>query len=138
MRVSPTPRDVVERWMSAINRRDLEAVASCFAEDYEDEAPARRGEFVHGREQVRSNFQRFFSSMPDIRAILRAVVEDGNTVWMEWEMRGIRPDGTEMEFVGVNVFQVSEGMLSRGRIYTELVRDLGGLDAQVDKMAKDG
>ncbi len=128
------PSEVVERWIRAINQRDLDEVVSCFAEGYEDEAPARRGEFVRGRDQVRQNFERLFASMPDIHADLRATVDQGDTVWMEWSMQGTRSDGTQMEFVGVNLFEVEHGALVRGRIYTELVRHAGGLDAQVGRM----
>jgi ketosteroid isomerase-like protein len=128
------PSDVVEGWIRAINEHDLDGIVACFAEDYEDEAPARRGEVVRGRDQVRTNFERLLSSMPDIRAELRATVDHGDTVWMEWAMRGTRADGTRMEFVGVNVFDVADALLQRGRIYTELVREAGGLDAQVERM----
>jgi ketosteroid isomerase-like protein len=128
------PSDVVERWIRAINEHDLNGIVECFAEDYEDEAPARPGEVVHGRGQVRANFERLLSSMPDIRAELRATVDQGGTVWMEWAMRGSRTDGTRMEFAGVNVFEVADGVLYRGRIYTELVREAGGLEAQVQRM----
>ncbi|MGH3452499.1 MAG: nuclear transport factor 2 family protein [Haloechinothrix sp.] len=110
-----------------------EALA-CFAEDYEDEAPARRGELVRGRDQVRVNFERLLASMPDVHAELRGTVDQGDGVWMEWAMAGTRPDGTRMEFVGVNLFKVEDGLLKRGRIYTELVRDAGGLEAQVERM----
>lgn len=131
---SPGPRQIIEKWIHAINQRDVDAVVACFSENYEDEAPARRGESVRGRDQVRKNFERLFQSMPDIEAELRAIVEDGDAGWMEWIMRGTRPDGSRMEFAGVNVFVVRDGLLHRGRIYTELVRDVGGLDAQVDRM----
>lgn len=129
------PSEVVRRWVAAINHHDLDAVVACFAEGYEDEAPARRGEVVRGRDQVRKNFERLFTSMPDIHAELRGAVDDGDMAWMEWAMGGTRPDGTRMEFVGVNVFEVHDDALVRGRIYTELVRDAGGLEAQVDRMA---
>jgi ketosteroid isomerase-like protein len=128
------PRDTVKRWIQAINEHDIEGIVTCFAEDYEDEAPARPGEVVRGRDQVRANFERLMAAMPDIRAELRGSVAQGDTVWMEWAMRGSRADGTRMEFVGVNVFEVRDGRLQRGRIYTELVREAGGLQAQVERM----
>lgn len=58
------PSHVVERWIRAINTHDFEEVVVCFASDYEDEAPARRGELVRGRAQVRENFERLFAGMP--------------------------------------------------------------------------
>jgi limonene-1,2-epoxide hydrolase len=125
---------VVERWTQALTDHDLEAAISCFAPDYRDRAPARRGEEVLGRDQVRANFAALFESIPDLRAELLGRVADGSTVWMEWRMSGTRADGTPMEFVGVNIFEVEGGSFTEGRIYTELVRDSGGIDSQVDRM----
>lgn len=132
------PRDVVRRWIEAINRHDLDEVAACFAEEYADEAPARVGEFVHGREHVRHNFTRLFESVPDIHAELHGAVEQEETVWMEWSMEGTRLDGSPMKFVGVNLFDVEDDLFVQGRIYTELVRDAGGVDDQVTRMTEGG
>jgi len=129
------PKAVIERWIAAINEHDPEAVAECFDPDYHDEAPARRGEFVRGQEQVRQNFGALFGAVPDLRAELLGLVVDGDTVWMEWRMGGRRTDGTRMEFAGVNIFGVRDGRLAWGRIYSELVRDAGGIDAQTGRMA---
>lgn len=125
---------VPQRWIQALTDHDLEAAVGCFASDYRDRAPARPGEEVIGQAQVRANFTALFDNMPDLRADLLGQVADGTRVWMEWQMVGTRVDGTRMEFVGVNIFEVEGGRFSRGRIYTELVRDTGGLDAQVDRM----
>lgn len=117
-----------------MNAHDASLAAACFAENYEDVAPARPGETVRGRAQVRANFEELFASMPDLEANLRNVMHDDKQVWMEWSMQGTRPDGTRMEFVGVNVFDVTDGLLSRGRIYTEIVREAGGVKAQLERM----
>lgn len=126
--------EVVERWTQALTDHNLEDAVSCFATDYRDHAPARRGEEVTGREQVRTNFAALFGSIADLRAELLGSVVDGNTVWMEWRLSGTRTDGTPMEFVGVNIFEVKGRYFTRGRIYTELVRDSGDVDSQVDLM----
>lgn len=110
--------------MAAISRHDPDAVARCFAEDYEDEAPARRGEVVQGRDEVRTNFARMFTSMPDVKAtIIR--------------LSGTRDDGSTMDFVGVNIFGVADGVFRWGRIYTELARSAGGIEAQLARMTGD-
>lgn len=130
------PTHVAERWTRALTEHDLEAAVSCFAPEYSDTAPARRGEGVIGQEEVRANFTALLESMPDLRAELLAAVSEGSTVWMEWRMSGTRADGTTMEFVGVNIFEVEGRCFTRGRIYTELVRDLGGITGQVDRMTR--
>ncbi len=130
------PSELARRWVRALSEHDLDRVADCFAEDYIDEAPARRGEQVHGRDEVRRNFGRLFAELPDLRAEALATATNGQRVWIEWRMYGTRRDGSLMEFVGVNVFEVMNGRFCRGRIYTELVRDAGGIDAQVDRMTR--
>ena len=129
-------RAVVERWIQAMTAHDLEGAVSCFAPDYRDEAPARRGESVQGQEQVRQNFATLFRDIPDLRADLLRSVADGDTVWMEWRMCGSRRDGTPFEFAGVNIYGVRDQQFVWGRIYTELVRDAEGIDAQIERMTK--
>ena len=129
-------RVVAERWARALTAHDLEAAVACFAPDYHDEAPARRGEVVQGREKVRENVAALFRQIPDLRVDLLRSVADGDTVWMEWRLHETRADGSPMEFVGVNLFGVQDEQFAWGRIYTELVRDAGGIDAQIARMTK--
>jgi ketosteroid isomerase-like protein len=130
------PEAVAQRWVRAMSLHDLEAAVDCFDRDYFDEAPARRGESVQGQDAVRQNFETLFSDLPDLTAKISRTVSDGYEVWMEWGMRGTRRDGTVMEFVGVNILQVLDGRFRSGRIYTEIVRDAGGIEAQIDRMGK--
>jgi limonene-1,2-epoxide hydrolase len=130
------PLEVAERWTNALSEHDLETAVACFHPEYRDHAPARLGEVVEGREQVRANFARLFAEVPDLRAKLLSVAEDRDTVWMEWRMWGMRSDGTPMEFVGVNIFEVEDDQFHSGRIYTELVRDAGGVEQQVERMTR--
>lgn len=58
------PTSVAERWVAAMNKHDLDGAVDCFAADYHDQAPARRGESVTGEEEVRRNFLALFSNSP--------------------------------------------------------------------------
>ncbi|WP_307311111.1 nuclear transport factor 2 family protein [Pseudarthrobacter enclensis] len=130
------PEAVAQRWVRSLSLHDLEAAVDCFDRDYTDEAPARRGESVQGQDAVRQNFEKLLRDLPDLTATISRTVSDGDELWMEWGMRGTRRDGTVMEFVGVNIFQVQDGRFRSGRIYTEIVRDAGGIEAQIDRMTK--
>lgn len=132
------PQQVAERWVNALSRHDLDAAVDCFAADYSDQAPARRGEVVQGRETVRENFARLFTDIPDLHAELLGSVADGQTVWMEWRMSGTRRDGSGMEFVGVNLFGIEDGRFRWGRIYTELVREAGDIRDQINRITLGG
>lgn len=131
------PGEVAETFVAAISRHDPDAVARCFAEDYADEAPARRGEVVRGRDEVRANFARMFTSMPDVRATIVRLAERGDEAWVEWRLSGTRDDGSTMDFAGVNIFGVADGVFRWGRIYTELARNAGGIAAQLARMTGD-
>ena len=131
------PGEVAESFVAAISRHDPDAVAACFAEDYADEAPARRGEVVRGRDEVRASFVRMFTSMPDVNAAIIRLAERENEVWMEWRLSGTRDDGMIMDFVGVNIYGVAGGTFRWGRIYTELARSAGGIKAQLARMTGD-
>jgi ketosteroid isomerase-like protein len=131
-----TPVQVAARWIRGLNEHDLDAAVACFHPQYRDQAPARRGEVVEGRDQVRANFARLFRDVADLRAELLSAIEERNTVWMEWRMWGTRPDGASMEFVGVNILEVDGDRFRSGRIYTELVREAGGVEEQVERMTR--
>lgn len=70
---------------------------------------------------------------PTSLSIIRLAEREGE-VWIEWRMAGTRVDGTVMEFVGVNIFGVEDDTFRWGRIYTELTRDAGGIEAQLERM----
>lgn len=130
------PVEVAARWARALSQHDLDAAVACFHPQYRDRAPARQGEVVEGREEVRANFARLFHDVRDLRAELLSAVEERNTVWMEWRMWGTRRNGTPMEFVGVNIFEVDDDRFRSGRIYTELVREAGGAEQQLARMTQ--
>jgi len=130
------PVEVAARWIRALSEHDLDAAVACFDPQYSDHAPARLGEVVDGLVQVRANFAHLFRDVADLKAELLSAVQDGRTVWMEWRMWGIRPDGTPMEFVGVNIFEVDHDQFRSGPIYTELVRDAGGVEQQLERMTQ--
>lgn len=125
----------MRRWVAAMSAHDLEAAVACFDPDYRDEAPAH-GTAFRGIDVARRNFAALFRDIPDLVTELLDLVTGGGRTWVEWRMRGTRPDGSRFEFVGVNIFTVRGGRIAEGRIYTELVRDVGGIEGQVDPMTR--
>jgi ketosteroid isomerase-like protein len=115
---------------------DLDAAVECFAPGYHDVTPTRPGQEFHGRERVRQNFAALFEAVPDLSADLIRVVADGDTVWMEWRMHGLRVDGGRFDFAGVNLFGVRGQQFVWGRIYTHPVSDEGDIDDQIERMSK--
>ena len=123
---------LAQRLHDAVNRHDLEALASCFAQDFVNETPMHPARSFNGREQVRKNWAQIFTGVPNLEAdMLHSSVED-NFVWTEWEMRGTRRDGVRHLMRGVSIFEVGEGEFTSVRFYLEPVEEGGiGVDAAV-------
>ena len=123
---------LAQRLHDAVNRHDLEALASCFAQDFVNETPMHPARSFNGREQVRKNWAQIFTGVPNLEAdMLHSSVED-NFVWTEWEMRGTRRDGVRHLMRGVSIFEVGEGQFTSVRFYLEPVEEGGiGVDAAV-------
>jgi ketosteroid isomerase-like protein len=118
--------ELIARLARATNAHDLDAVVSCFADDYVNESPAHPLRSFRGREQVRRNWGRIFAAVPDVQAEMIASVVDQDTAWTEWEHRGTRQDGTGHLMRGVMIFTASEGLLTRVRFYLEPVEQTTG------------
>jgi ketosteroid isomerase-like protein len=117
------PGAMVDRLLHATNAHDVDAVAGCFAEDYENETPVHPARGFRGREQVRRNWEQIFGFVPDLRADVVRCAIDGDTAWTEWEMTGTRRDGSGHHMRGVVVFGVRDGLASWARFYLEPVDD---------------
>ena len=113
----------IDRLVRVTNEHDLEALAECFAEDYQNETPVHPARGFRGRPQVRRNWEQIFAFVPDIHVeVVRSAVE-ADTVWTEWEMRGTRRDGKSHWMRGVIVFGVSDDTIRWARFYLEPVDD---------------
>jgi ketosteroid isomerase-like protein len=128
------PQAMVDRLLRATNAHDVDAVAGCFAEDYENETPVHPARGFRGREQVRRNWEQIFAFVPDLQAeVLRRAI-DGDTAWTEWEMTGTCADGSAHHMRGVVVFGVHDGFARWARFYLEPV-DEG--DSTVDDAVRE-
>ncbi len=133
------PAAIIQRLRQATNDHDLDALAGCFTVDYRNETPAHPERSFVGRDQVRKNWTQIFAAVPDIRADVLRCVEDGNTVWSEWEHRGTRPDGSAHVMRGVVIFGVEGGLASWARFYLEPVQDgSGGVDEAIRSQVSPG
>jgi ketosteroid isomerase-like protein len=116
----------LDRLVQATNGHDLEGLAACFAEHYENETPAHPSRGFRGRAQVRHNWEQIFAFIPDLHAEVARTAVDGSVVWTEWEMGGTRRDGTPHHMAGVVIFDVVGGEARRARFYLEPVEEASG------------
>jgi ketosteroid isomerase-like protein len=128
------PKTVAHRLCQATNDHDIEALVDCFAETYRNETPAHPDRGFVGRDQVRTNWERIFGGVPDIRADLLRTVVDGDAVWSEWEMRGTSRDGQPHLMRGVIIFGVAGDQAAWARFYLEPVDTGDDVNAAVGRL----
>lgn len=114
------PRQVIEKWVEALNAHDAVAAASLYHEDAENLQVAIGSPLV-GREAIQKDFEAFFLSAPDTFTKIENVFEDG-----EWTILGWSGGGTFKQsnlparpyrLRGCGFFQVLEGKIKQQRGY---------------------
>jgi ketosteroid isomerase-like protein len=114
-------RATIDRLAAATNAHDPEAIAACFADDYELTSPIHPARSFRGAARVRENWRQILAAVPDIAVRVVRAAYDGDVAWTEWEMTGTRRDGAKHEMVGVFVFGVRAGVIGWGRMFLEPV-----------------
>jgi limonene-1,2-epoxide hydrolase len=100
------PKQVVQSWVEAFNRADVDALASMYTADAINHQVAETP--VEGREAIREMFRRGFGSL-DMRCIVENLFEDGEWAILEWrDPVGLR---------GCGFFHVREGKIIFQRGY---------------------
>ena len=101
-----SPRQVVETWVEAFNRADVEALAAMYAEDAINHQVAN--EPVIGREAIRTMFAEGFAQA-EMVCIPENLFEDGDWAILEWrDPKGLR---------GCGFFQIIAGKIAFQRGY---------------------
>jgi ketosteroid isomerase-like protein len=132
------PLALLERLLPAVNDHNLEALVSCFVDDYVNENPAHPQREFRGKEQVRRNWAQIFGGVPDVHARVLRYATQGDTLWTEWDMWGTRRDGGAFQMRGVFIFGVEQGMAKWARMFLEPVEEISGdTDTAVSQVAGD-
>jgi len=100
------PRQLVQTWVDAFNRADVQALADLYAEDAVNHQVAES--LVQGRENIRQNFASEFASAK-MHCIVENLYEDGEWAIPEWrDPLGLR---------GCGFFHVLDGEIKYQRGY---------------------
>lgn len=100
------PRQLVQSWIEAFNRADLQALANLYAEDAVNHQVAES--LVQGRESIRQKFATEFASA-EMHCIVENIFEDGEWAILEWrDPLGLR---------GCGFFHVVDGKIKFQRGY---------------------
>jgi hypothetical protein len=114
---------VLQRMSDAINAHDVDAIASCFANDYKGEQPLHPESSLTELAQVRENWTALFAQVPDLRTTLVTSTIHGDLAWAEWHWQGTRTSGSALNMRGVSVAGLRNGIIAWARVYMEPVHD---------------
>ena len=112
-----TVRDLIDAYNDAWNRQDLDAVDSFHHEEIVFENHTA-GERVEGAAAVREHIGLIFANWPDLRFEGRSLRVGDDFAVSEWTARATKPDGTEIEWDGVDVFPIRDGKIARKDVYS--------------------
>jgi ketosteroid isomerase-like protein len=100
------PRELVEAWVEAFNRRDVEALAAMYHEDATNHQVAEMP--VVGRAAIREMFAEGFARA-EMVCVVEQILEDGEWTILEWrDPLGLR---------GCGFFRVRDGRIAFQRGY---------------------
>ena len=117
------PKELLQNWIAAFERKDLRAVVDCYAPDAINFQVASGMPSV-GLEQIEKDTAEFFRGFPDAWAKVEHVMADGDWAAWEWlgggtflgEFYGNKPTGATFEIRGCGFFNFRDGkiVLQRG------------------------
>lgn len=114
-----TPAEVAEligRYNGAWNRQDLDAIhALHHPEIVFDNHTA--GERAEGADAVREHIGRIFADNPDMRFTTRSLQAGEDFAVCEWTLN-LTKDGRSLEWDGVDVFPLRDGLIARKDVYS--------------------
>jgi ketosteroid isomerase-like protein len=108
-------RDLIERYNDAWNRQDLDAICAAHtpAMVFENHTAAERAE----GDGVRAHIGAIFAAYPDLRFTTRALRCGEDFAVCEWTATAKR-DGRRIEWDGVDVFPIENGLIARKDVYS--------------------
>jgi taurine dehydrogenase small subunit len=114
-----TPDDVaalIDRYNDAWNRQDVDAIASMHHPEivFHNHTAGERAE---GADDVREHIAAIFRNNPDLRFRGRSLHSGGDFAVSEWTATVTR-DGRRLEWDGVDVFPLKDGLIARKDVYS--------------------
>jgi len=115
---------VLEAFLAAFNRHDVDAIMAFFHEDCVFETPrgpAPGGRRLVGKDQAREGIEARLAGIPDIRYIDDRHWVAGDRGVSEWTITGTDTDGHAVEVRGCDLLEFRDGKISRKDSYWKIV-----------------
>jgi uncharacterized protein (TIGR02246 family) len=109
-------REVIERYNDAWNRQDVDAIHAQHHPDivFHNHTADERAE---GAEAVRAHIAQIFASHPTLRFTTRSLQVGDDFAVCEWTAT-VERDGKQLEWDGVDVFPLRDGLIARKDVYS--------------------
>ena len=109
-------RDLIERYNDAWNCQDLDAIAAAHHPEivFHNHTADERAE---GADAVREHIGRIFAGTPSLRFATRSLSAGEDFAVCEWTASAER-DGRQVEWDGVDVFPLRDGLIARKDVYS--------------------
>lgn len=108
--------ELIDRYNDAWNRQDLDAIGALHDPDivFHNHTAEERAE---GAEAVRAHIARIFENNPSLRFATRSLHCGADFAVCEWTAT-IERDGRTLEWDGVDVFPIRNGLIARKDVYS--------------------
>jgi uncharacterized protein (TIGR02246 family) len=110
-------RSLIARHDEAWNRHDLDAIMACYTPDIVF-TNYNAGESASGAAAVREHLAGIFARWPDLRFSGRRLNVGEDFAVSEWTATATHADGRRLEWDGVDVFPLADGLIARKDVYT--------------------
>jgi steroid delta-isomerase-like uncharacterized protein len=110
--------------LDAFNSHDVDAVLSFFTDDCVldmPRGPAPGGQRIVGKDECRKGFQARFDGIPDIHYGDDRHFTSGDRGVSEWTIRGTQATGEPIEVRGCDLFEFTDGKISRKDSFWKIV-----------------
>jgi ketosteroid isomerase-like protein len=109
--------DLIERYDAAWNAQDVDAIMGFHTDDVVFHNHTA-GERVEGAAAMREHIAGIFASYPDLRFRRRRLYVGPDHATSEWTASATLADGRRVEWDGIDVFPMREGLIARKDVYS--------------------
>ena len=108
---------LITRYNDAWNAHDLNAIAALHSPEIVFHNHTA-GEEVEGAEKVAAHIASIFENWPDLSFSTRRLYTREDFAACEWTASATSSDGRRLEWDGVDLFPISDGLIARKDIYS--------------------
>jgi ketosteroid isomerase-like protein len=112
------PRELLERHDAGWNAQDLDAIIATYTDDVVFQNHTAGEEPVVGADAVRAHLAGIFERWPDMRFTSRRLYVSDDFCTSEWTASATGRDGKLVEWDGVDVLPLRDGLIARKDVYS--------------------